>query len=166
MTDRISPAHRSWNMSRIRGKDTAPEIRLRKMLHRAGYRFRLHAPDLPGKPDIVLPKYRAAIFVHGCFWHGHNCHLFRMPATRTEFWRAKIAGNRHRDDRVREALLQSGWRRLAIWECALKGRERLEFASVLDQVYEWIEGDEKDTEISGTNVPSDGTCISGGSKVQ
>ena len=156
MVDVVDTATRSRMMAGIRAENTKPELTVRKGLHARGYRYRLHSRKAAGKPDLVLPRHRAAIFVHGCFWHGHNCHLFRMPATRTEFWRAKIAGNRQRDDHVREALLQSGWRRLVIWECALKGRERLELSSMLDGVCDWIESGGRDMEIAGTGALSDG----------
>ena len=121
MTDRISPAHRSWNMSRIRGKDTGPEMRLRKLLHRAGYRFRLHARNLPGKPDIVLPKYRSAIFVHGCFWHRHEgCALATVPKTRADFWAAKFEATIERDRRKTQQLKALGWRVITVWQCELE----------------------------------------------
>ena len=108
-------------MSRIRGKDTGPEIRLRKMLHRAGYRFRLHAPNLPGKPDIVLPKYRSTIFVHGCFWHRHEgCPLAAMPKTRPDFWSAKFQGTIERDRRKTQQLEALGWRVITVWQCELE----------------------------------------------
>lgn len=109
-------------MRAIRSKNTAPELLLRKLLFSLGFRFRLHVKNLPGKPDIVLPKYRTAIFVHGCFWHGHDCHLFTLPQTRREFWQAKIDANRQRDLRSEEMLVSTGWRVLSVWECALKGR--------------------------------------------
>ncbi|RJE78531.1 very short patch repair endonuclease [Paracoccus sp. JM45] len=120
MTDIVSPEKRSAMMSGIRGKDTKPEIIVRRLLHRLGYRFRLHRKDLPGKPDIVLPKWRTVIFVNGCYWHGHgDCHLFRPPKTRTEFWTNKIESNRARDQRNHAALKDAGWRVLVIWECAV-----------------------------------------------
>lgn len=108
-------------MAGIRGKDTRPEMILRRGLHARGFRFRLHDRRLPGSPDLVFPGRRAVIFVHGCFWHGHGCHLFRLPATRQEFWRAKIEGNAARDALAEGALAADGWRVLSIWECALKG---------------------------------------------
>ena len=120
MTDRISKAHRSWNMSRIRGKDTTPEILLRKLLHRAGYRFRLHSPDLPGRPDIVLKKYKTVIFVHGCFWHRHeDCPGATLPKTRTGFWLDKFRGTVERDRRKQKELEEAGWRVVTVWECQL-----------------------------------------------
>ena len=123
-TDVFTPEKRSEVMSRIRGRDTKPELALRSMLHRLGYRFTVNGPlnrSLPGKPDLVLPKYRTVIFVHGCFWHGHeHCPAFRIPRSRTEWWTAKISGNLARDARNEKALLHMGWHVLTIWECALK----------------------------------------------
>lgn len=114
-------------MAGIKGKNTKPEMAIRSLLHRAGFRFRLHRKDLPGRPDIVLPKFRTAIFVNGCYWHGHErCALYRPPLSRTGFWTAKISGNRERDARKTAELLTRGWRVIVIWECALKGRGRLE----------------------------------------
>lgn len=104
-------------MQAIRSGDTKPEIAVRKLLHRLGYRFRLRRPDLPGKPDIVLPGHRLAVFVHGCFWHRHDCKQATMPKTRTEFWEAKLSANAARDARVMKALHELGWRTVVIWEC-------------------------------------------------
>lgn len=125
-------------MAGIRGKDTRPEMILRRGLHARGLRFRLHDGRLPGSPDLVFPGRRATVFVHGCFWHGHACPLFRLPATRQEFWRAKIEGNAARDAAAETALLADGWRVLTIWECALKGRGRLPVETVLDRAAEWL----------------------------
>ena len=121
MADRLTPAQRSANMARIRGKDTKPEIQVRRMLHALGYRFRLHRRDLPGRPDIVLPGRRAAVLVHGCFWHGHpGCRDCVIPATRTEWWTAKIDGNRRRDARNIRRLRGLGWSVTVVWECSLR----------------------------------------------
>lgn len=121
MADTISASHRSWNMSRIRGRDTGPEIRLRSLLHRAGYRFRLHDRKLPGRPDIVLAKYRTAILVHGCFWHRHDgCSNATTPSTRRDFWQTKFDGNVARDRGNEERLIDLGWRVIVVWECELK----------------------------------------------
>jgi DNA mismatch endonuclease (patch repair protein) len=121
MADTISAERRSWNMSRIKGRDTGPELRLRSLLHRAGFRFRLHAKDLAGKPDIVLPRYRTVVFVHGCFWHRHEgCRNATKPSTRAEFWQEKLDGNVERDKRNRAALQKAGWTVITVWECDLK----------------------------------------------
>lgn len=112
---------RSFNMSRIRGKNTKPEIRLRSLLHRQGFRFRNHVGRLPGKPDIVLPKYHTVIFVHGCFWHRHEgCRFCTTPATRKDFWDRKFSETVHRDRVIEQELKSLGWRVLTIWECDLK----------------------------------------------
>lgn len=109
-------------MSGIRGKDTRPEIIVRQALHRAGFRFRLHRKDLPGKPDIVLPKYHTVIFVHGCFWHGHGCRYFKVPKTRTDFWLDKIMANAKRDRLQEDALRSAGWRVFTVWECDIRDK--------------------------------------------
>lgn len=125
MVDRISREHRSWNMSRIRSRDTKPEIVVRSLLHRMGFRFRLHSTDLPGKPDIVLPKYRTVIFVHGCFWHRHHCANGRStPASRPDFWQAKFARTRQRDRSNRARLRRLGWSVMTIWECQITPRKQ------------------------------------------
>lgn len=121
MADTLTPQRRSWNMSRIRGADTKPELALRSLLHRQGFRFRLHEKSLPGKPDIVLPKYGTVIFVHGCFWHRHpNCKNATMPSTRSEFWRTKFDGNVRRDASNQKKLRAEGWRVVTVWECEIK----------------------------------------------
>jgi DNA mismatch endonuclease (patch repair protein) len=118
MTDRIDRATRSRNMAAIRGRDTRPEIAVRSYLHRAGIRFRLHCKDLPGRPDIVLPRYRTVVFVHGCFWHRHrDCANSVLPATNREFWREKLDGNVARDERNVHALRDLGWNVIVVWEC-------------------------------------------------
>ena len=149
MADVVDAATRSRMMSGIRGKNTKPELMIRKALHARGFRYRLHC-DLPGKPDICLPKHRAVVFVHGCFWHGHDCHLFKWPKTRPEFWRTKIGRNRE-VDRVAEAeLLAGGWRVAAVWECALKGRERLDFEAVIDRLSTWLSDGERELDVHGS----------------
>lgn len=121
MADVHTREQRSLNMSRIRSRDTKPEVRLRSLLHKAGYRFRLHASELPGRPDIVMPKHRAVIFVNGCFWHRHEgCRFTTTPATRAEFWQKKFDGTIKRDERNCDLLEKSGWRVIIIWECDLK----------------------------------------------
>lgn len=126
MVDRISPERRSWNMSRIRGKDTLPELRVRSLLHHMGYRFRLHRKDLPGRPDIVLPRYNTVIFVHGCYWHRHGgCHLTTTPKTRINYWKRKFIENVRRDKRVEAALGKQGWRVVKIWECETRNAKQL-----------------------------------------
>lgn len=121
MTDRLSTEHRSWNMSRIRGKDTGPELLLRSLLHRRGYRFRLHDPRLPGRPDLVLRKHRAVVFVHGCYWHRHEgCPKATTPQTRAHFWQAKFDGTVERDRRKARQLAEMGWRVITVWECDLE----------------------------------------------
>lgn len=137
-------------MSGIRGKDTQPELAIRRGLHALGFRFRLHAKEVPGKPDLILPRYRAAIFVNGCFWHHHDCHLFKLPSTRTEFWSQKIARNVGRDAIVREQLTTQGWRFLVVWECALKGRTRLALDEVIGRIAQWLRGAQPSFEIGGT----------------
>ena len=133
-------------MSRIGARDTKPEILVRKGLHRLGFRYRLHAKDLPGKPDIVLPKHRAVIFIHGCFWHGHaGCHYFRVPKTNTDFWKAKIERNQERDVTVRQRLVKSGWRVLTVWECATR---QVSNDLLIQTIADWLAGPEKETSIS------------------
>lgn len=121
MPDKHTPTQRSYNMSQIKSKDTKPEIKLRKALFAAGFRYSLNSKKLPGKPDIVLKKYKTVIFVNGCFWHGHqDCRYFVMPKTRTEFWSAKIKGNKERDQRNTVLLQEEGWNVITVWECELK----------------------------------------------
>lgn len=123
MVDSLSAERRSWNMSRIRSRDTGPERALRSMLHRAGFRFRLHDRSLPGTPDIVMKKHRAAILVHGCYWHRHEgCRNATTPSTRTDFWEAKFGATVARDERNVEALADLGWTPIVVWECDLKKR--------------------------------------------
>lgn len=136
-------------MAGIRGKDTKPEMLVRRSLHSRGFRFRLHDRNLPGRPDLVLPRYRAAVFVHGCFWHGHGCPLFRWPHTREEFWREKIVGNRDRDRRAVERLQEAGWRVLTIWECAFRGRTDADRDAALNRAADWITSGDAGEETLG-----------------
>lgn len=132
MVDSLTPLQRSAQMSRIRGSNTKLEVLVRKALHARGFRYRLGGAGLPGRPDIVLPKYRTALFVHGCFWHGHDCLLFRLPKTRPEFWQAKIETNRLRDARVKAQLADMGWSVIEVWECSLRGLRPDAQAAVFD----------------------------------
>lgn len=140
MADVHEPETRSYNMSQIQAKDTKPEILVRKFLHSNGFRYRLHAKDLPGKPDLVLPKYNSVIFVHGCFWHAHeNCEYFKIPQTRTEWWEEKLYGNKERDEKHIENLEDEGWNVIIVWSCELKLKER-------DETLQWLIGELKDNE--------------------
>ncbi|MFY0309648.1 very short patch repair endonuclease [Leisingera sp. D0M16] len=138
MPDVHDKATRSRNMAAIRGSDTKPEMIVRRGLHARGFRFRLHAKDLPGKPDLVLPKHRAVVLVNGCFWHGHDCPLFKWPASREEFWRDKIRTNVERDFRNRKALKAKGWRVAVVWECALKGKGKMVAGDAIDSLSQWL----------------------------
>lgn len=124
--DTITPAQRSELMSRIRSKDTTPELVVRRILHRLGYRFRLHRNDLPGRPDIVLPRHRKVILVHGCFWHGHTCRLASKPKSNSGYWGEKILKNQRRDAQNRRLLEDAGWKVLELWECEIRARIGLE----------------------------------------
>ncbi|MCP3694842.1 MAG: DNA mismatch endonuclease Vsr [Planctomycetaceae bacterium] len=127
MADVHTRQQRSYNMSRIRGKNTRPEMIVRSLVHRMGFRFRLHAKDLPGKPDLVLPRHRKVILVHGCYWHLHRCRYGRVvPKTNTAFWQEKREGNRKRDRLNRRRLKQQGWEILTVWECHTRNLPRLE----------------------------------------
>jgi DNA mismatch endonuclease (patch repair protein) len=126
MADSLTKSRRSWNMSRIKGKDTGPEKIVRSLLHRMGFRFSLHKSTLPGKPDLVMPKHQTVVFVHGCFWHRHKgCKGATMPKSRTEWWRVKLEGNAARDQRNQTELRRTGWRVLTVWECETANREKL-----------------------------------------
>lgn len=138
MTDVHSKAIRSKNMSAIRGSNTTPELTVRRSLHAMGFRFRLHCKKLPGKPDIVLPRYKAVIFVNGCFWHKHDCDVFRLPATRREWWNRKLTANRLRDEAVQDNLRELGWRVMVVWECGLQGRKRIPSDEVNSFLRKWI----------------------------
>ena len=150
--DVVDAETRSRMMAGIRGKNTKPELVIRRGLHALGFRFRLHDRALPGQPDIVLPRWRAVVFVHGCFWHAHDCSLFRWPGTRQDFWREKIGRNKERDHSVDRALDLAGWRVLKIWECSLKGPTRIGTDAVLSIAAEWLQSDLRAGEIRGTSL--------------
>lgn len=136
-------------MAAIKGSHTKPELIVRKAMHAAGLRYRLHAKDLAGKPDLVFPRYRAAIFVHGCFWHQHDCHLFKWPATRAEFWRTKIGRNVENDAKATAMLLEQGWRVAIVWECALKGRTRRDESKTMQMLVAWVKSNRRTITIRG-----------------
>ncbi|MFN3626883.1 MAG: very short patch repair endonuclease [Parvibaculum sp.] len=149
MIDIVDQQTRSRMMSGIRGKNTKPELALRRALHARGFRFRLHSGKVHGRPDLVLPKHRAVVFVHGCFWHRHEgCRYATVPATRPEFWRAKFDANVARDNAIRTRLLEDGWRVATVWECALRKPERLN--NVVRVFEEWLLGTEGQIEIGAT----------------
>lgn len=143
------PETRRLNMQRIRSRDTKPELMIRRGLHARGHRFRLHVRDLPGTPDLVFPRYRAVIQVHGCFWHGHDCALSAIPKTNTEFWAAKIAANIARDKTVTDKLGKLGWRHLTIWECALRGRSKRSPDDLMVACETFLKSTDPHAELSG-----------------
>ncbi len=154
MTDIVDKQTRSRMMAGIRGKDTKPELALRRALHARGFRYRLHALHVPGRPDIVLPKHRAVIFVHGCFWHRHaGCRYTTTPSTRPEFWQAKFNANVARDSSVRTALLESGWRVVTVWECALRKPEQVE--QTTESLAVWLIGKASGIEIGESEFVCD-----------
>ena len=138
-------------MAAIRATDTKPELLVRRALHARGFRYRLHVRTLSGKPDLVFPRHKAVVFVHGCFWHGHECSLFRWPGTREAFWRDKIGRNRQRDAYACNWLRAKGWRIAIVWECALKGKNRLPFAETIDSLARWISSDGNELHIRERN---------------
>jgi DNA mismatch endonuclease (patch repair protein) len=148
MVDIVQKSKRSIMMSGIRSKNTKPELLVRKALFAHGYRYRLHVKGFAGQPDLILPKYRAVVFVNGCFWHCHGCHLFKWPQSRTEFWHKKILSNKVRDLKNHSELSNKGWRIAVIWECSLKGKNKLEFSSLISTLEDWLQSDEIDLEIS------------------
>ena len=147
--DIMSPEARSLLMSRVRGRNTKPELLIRKALHARGLRYRLHRRDLPGRPDLTFVSRRAVILVHGCFWHGHDCPLFKWPTGNEPFWREKIGRNRERDVRTLAALNDAGWRVMTVWECALRGRRRLDLQDTAARIQKWLLDGIADSELSG-----------------
>lgn len=138
MVDVVDAATRSRMMSGIQGKNTSPELLIRKALHARGFRFRIHAKHLPGKPDLLLPKYKAVVFIHGCFWHGHRCRYFKVPQTRPEFWLEKIGKNQIRDGLQEAALIAMGWRVLIVWECAVRSMKKEKSPMLVDLIANWL----------------------------
>lgn len=138
--DTVDAATRSRIMASVGGKNTLPELRLRKSLHALGFRYRLHRRGLPGSPDIVLPKFKAVIFVHGCFWHAHGCRLSKLPSTRTEFWEAKFQTNKARDERNVGELLAKGWRVAVVWQCSLTKDETV--LALAAELAGWLKGND------------------------
>lgn len=148
MVDVVPPEKRRQMMAGIRNKDTKPEFVIRRGLFKRGFRFRLHDKKLPGRPDLVFPRYRAAVFVNGCFWHCHNCRLFKWPSSNIDFWRSKIESNVERDQKHYQRLTEAGWRILIVWECALKGKKSHAIDEVLDCVSGWLKTDRIKDEIA------------------
>lgn len=146
MPDIVTPSVRRQMMAGIRSNNTKPELTIRKALHKNGFRFRCNVPELPGKPDIVLPKYLAVIQIHGCLWHQHECHLFSWPCkddpVKSKFWHEKISGNKIRDNKNTDALRFAGWRVAVVWECALKGKHKRDLGDVINQLSCWLLSDQ------------------------
>lgn len=142
MVDVVDRVTRSRMMSGIRSKNTRPEWFLRQRLHAKGFRYRLHAKNIPGKPDLVFPKYRALVVVNGCFWHGHSCRYFKWPASNPHFWREKISSNRARDIATLAKQIRQGWRVLTVWECAIRQSIREQNDLVVESVAKWLQSGE------------------------
>ena len=140
MADRIAPQVRSRIMAAIKSGDTKPELLLRKALFARGYRYRIHIKSLIGAPDIVLPKWGAVIFVHGCFWHAHSCGSVRLPKSNCAFWKRKLTRNVERDQAARDELLKQGWRVLIVWDCAFRGKKPQQVDALADRVEAWLMG--------------------------
>lgn len=139
MTDIVDPITRSRMMAGIRSKGTRPETLMRSLLHKRGLRFARTPSELPGKPDVFLPRWRVAVFVNGCFWHMHECELFRMPSSNREFWKRKLSANRARDLKNTRILIGDGWKVLTIWECSVRGTDAMrQLEQNMDRVAEWI----------------------------
>lgn len=150
MADIVTAEKRSELMANIKGNNTKPEKFVRTALHKHGFRYRLHDSKLPGKPDLVFRKYKSVIFINGCFWHQHDCHLFKWPRTRAQFWREKLSRNRHRDEENQKKLEMLGWNILIVWECALKGSKRLDREYLLQKIILWLKNPGRYYEITGS----------------
>jgi len=152
LVDIVSAAVRSRMMSGIKSGNTKPELFIRKGLHRRGFRFRLHDRKIPGKPDLSFPKYGAVIFVHGCFWHRHNCHLSKIPETNSEFWKQKMEKNRTRDREVRSELFALNIRVCEIWECALRGKLQLQDDEIFSSLSFWLTSKNSELVLEGKSI--------------
>ncbi|WP_397471251.1 very short patch repair endonuclease [Rheinheimera sp.] len=150
MADVHSKAARSKNMAAIKARNTRPEMLVRRALHQAGFRYRLHVAGLPGKPDLVFPRYKAVIFVQGCFWHQHQCAIFHWPKTRTEWWRQKISANRAHDEAVQDKLRELGWRVMLVWECVLKGKNKMPADQLIADISHWLRNGSSFAELPAT----------------
>ena len=157
--DTVDKETRSRIMSSVRQKNTGAEITLRSALHATGLRYRLHDRTLPGSPDLVFPKYRVVIFVHGCYWHSHGCYKSTIPKSRRRFWQNKLKANRERDQRSIRLLREQGWRVLTVWECILKGKAAEPAGSIANAVKAWLESDESLGELPVTYLPITSTPI-------
>ncbi len=149
MVDVFNVQKRSQIMASISAKDTTPELLVRKSLHRKGLRYRLHSRNLPGTPDLAFRQFNAVVFINGCFWHGHDCHLFRMPSSNQEYWQNKFETNRARDARNKQLLSELNWRVLIVWECSIKGKHRLDFETLIADIENWLRGESGYLEIRG-----------------
>lgn len=149
MSDVVTKAVRSRIMSSIRNKNTRIELTIRKRLWARGFRYRLNDLKLPGKPDIVLPRYHALIFIHGCFWHGHDCPLFRIPKTRTAFWKEKINTNKRNDTKHLSTLEKLPWKVMIVWECALRGKTEKEIDNLVEKIARWLRKPTCNVELRG-----------------
>ncbi|HDO25193.1 MAG TPA: DNA mismatch endonuclease Vsr [Nitrospirae bacterium] len=152
MTDIVDSAKRSQMMAGIKSKNTRHELEIRKRLFALGYRYRLHDSRLPGKPDIILPRFNSVIFIHGCFWHVHDCELFKWPSTRVDFWKKKLSGNKKKDRENNEALERLGWRIATVWECSFRGvrkKREKEMDAIVKKVVKWLQSRKNNLEIRG-----------------
>jgi DNA mismatch endonuclease (patch repair protein) len=147
--DTVDRQTRSRIMASVGQKNTGAELLLRKAVHKNGLRYRLHDRSLPGSPDLVFPRFRAVVFVHGCYWHSHGCYRSTVPKSRNDFWTEKFHANRARDDRNVRLLLEDGWRVFTVWECALKGKTAMPFEAVARSVRKWLESSRKCGEVAG-----------------
>lgn len=153
MADTVSPEVRSRIMASIRGRNTKPELTVRKGLHALGFRYSLHSSRFPGRPDIVLAKHNAVVFIHGCYWHGHRCGAAKLPSSNESYWHPKIERTRMRDAKNASAVESAGWRSLTIWECALRGKSALGPERVIEMAAQWIMAGTSSSEIAGDSLP-------------